>query len=98
MTDGHNLSRRRLLALSVGDSPATARVVQDNILPPREPEPVVGEPRSVELPGVAVEVSEDETLYLTTSAVSDMSFAHGSTRTPGAVALENLSVDVPMVE
>lgn len=92
------VDQRVFFALSVGESPATAQVVQNNMLPLREPEPVVGQKRSVELPGVAVELSEGETLYLTISAVSDMSFAHGSTRTPGAVALENLSVDVPLVE
>lgn len=68
------------------------------MLPLREPEPVVGEERSVELPGVAVEVGEGQSLYLTVSAVSDMSFGHGSARTPGTVVLEDLSVDVPVVE
>jgi ABC-2 type transport system ATP-binding protein len=92
------VDQRVFFALSVGESPPTAQVVQNNMLPLREPEPVVGEHRRVELPGVAVDVAEGETLYLTLSAVSDMSFAHGSTRTPGSVLLEDLSVDVPLVE
>ena len=92
------VDQRVFFALSVGESPATARVVQNNMLPLRESEPVVGADRTVELPGVAVDVADGERLYLTVSAVSDMSFAHGSTRTPGAVALEDLSVGVPTVE
>ncbi|WP_336133557.1 alpha/beta hydrolase family protein [Natronomonas amylolytica] len=92
------VDQRIFFGLSVGESPATARVVQNNMLPLREPEPVVRHSRSVELPGVAVDVAEGETLYLTLSAVSDMSFAHGSARTPGSVLFENLSVDVPLVD
>ncbi|QLD88176.1 alpha/beta fold hydrolase [Natronomonas salina] len=92
------VDQRVFFALSVGETPATARVVQNNMLPLREPEPVVGADRTVELPGVAVDVAEGETLYLTLSAISDMSFAHGSIRTPGAVLLEDLTVDVPLVD
>ena len=92
------VEQRVFFALSVGDSPATAQVVQNNMLPLRESEPIVGEERTVELPGVAVEVGEGETLYLTASAVSDISFGHGSARTPGTVLLEDLTVDVPVVE
>ena len=92
------VDQRIFFALSVGESPATARVVQNNMLPLRESEPVVGADRTVELHGVAVDVADGERLYLTVSAVSDMSFAHGSTRTPGAVALDDLSVGVPTVE
>jgi ABC-2 type transport system ATP-binding protein len=92
------VDQRVFFALSVGQSPATAQVVQNNMLPLREPEPVVGERRNVELPGVAVDVPEGETLYLTISGVSDMSFAHGSARTPGTVLFEDLDIDVPLVE
>ena len=92
------VEQRVFFALSVGDSPATARIVQNNMLPLREPEPVAGVERTIELPGVATQVAEGETLYLTVSAVSDMSFGHGSARTPGSVVLEDLTVDVPLVD
>jgi hypothetical protein len=47
---------------------------------------------------VAVDIAPGESLYLTLSAFSDMSFLHGSIRTPGSVLLEDLTVDVPLVE
>lgn len=88
--------QRLFAALSVGTSPADATVVQNNMLPLREPEPVDGVDREIELPGVAVDVAEDERLFLTLSAVSDMSIVHGS-RVPGAVSLDEITVDVPVV-
>ena len=92
------VEQRVFFALSVGENPATARVVQNNMMPLREPDPVTGAAREIELPGVAVEVEEGESVYLTASAVSDMSFGHGSVRTPGVVTLEDLTVDVPVIE
>lgn len=91
------VEQRLFLALSVGTSPLDARVVQNNMMPLREPVPVIGEPRSVELPAVAVELAEGESLFLTVSPISDMSFGHGSLRTPGAATLEDVVVDVPLV-
>lgn len=92
------IEQRVFVALSVGDSPANARIVQNNMLPLREPEPVDGVERTIELPGVAVDVEDGQSLFLTLSAVSDMSHGHGSTRTPGTVVLEDLTVDVPLVD
>jgi pimeloyl-ACP methyl ester carboxylesterase len=92
------VEQRVFFALSRGESPATARVIQNNMMPLREPEPVTGAAREIELPGVAAEVAEGQSLYLTVSAVSDMSFGHGSARTPGVVALEDLTVGVPVNE
>jgi ABC-2 type transport system ATP-binding protein len=91
------VDQRVFFALSVGTSPLDARVIQNNMMPLREPEPVVGEPRTVELPAVAVELEEGESLFLTVSPVSDMSFGHGSIRTPGAVALDDVHLDLPLV-
>jgi ABC-2 type transport system ATP-binding protein len=91
------VDQRVFFALSVGTSPLNARVVQNNMMPLREPEPVLGEPRTVELPAVAVEVAEGESLFLTISPISDMSFGHGSIRTPGAVLFEDVNVDLPLV-
>jgi ABC-2 type transport system ATP-binding protein len=87
--------QRVFFALSVGTSPLNARVVQNNMMPLRELLPIVAEERTVELPGVAVDVPEGQTLYLTVSPVSDMSFGHGSIRTPGAVLLQDITVDLP---
>lgn len=91
------VEQRVFAALSVGSSPATAKLVQNNMMPLRLPKPVVGEPHAIELPGVAVDLAGNEQLYLTLSAVSDTSFAHGSVRTPGMVRLDDLRVDVPLV-
>jgi ABC-2 type transport system ATP-binding protein len=89
--------QRLFLSLSVGTSPLDARVIQNNMMPLREPLPVVGEPRSIELPAVAVELEEGESLFLTVSPISDMSFGHGSLRTPGLVVLDDVVVDIPLV-
>lgn len=90
------VEQRVFAALSVGSSPATAKLVQNNMMPLRLPKPVAGERHTIELPGVAVELDEDDRLYLTLSAVSDTSFAHGSVRTPGVMRLADLRVDVPL--
>ena len=92
------LDQRLFVALSVGESPATAQVVQNNVLPLHEPQPIVAAARTLELPGVAVDVDRGETLHLMLTAVSDMFPGHGSVRTPGTVVLENLSVGVPVTE
>lgn len=89
--------QRVFFALSVGTSPADAKVVQNNMMPLSELLPIVQTERLIELPGVAVNVKEGEKLFLTVSPISDMSFGHGSIRTPGVVVLENLRLDVPVV-
>jgi ABC-2 type transport system ATP-binding protein len=90
--------QRVFFALSVGTSPADAQVVQNNMLPLRELLPIVQEERVIELPGIAVDVAAGEKLFLTVSPISDMSFGHGSVRTPGWVGLEDLKLDVPVVQ
>jgi ABC-2 type transport system ATP-binding protein len=92
------VDQRVFFALSVGASPATARVVQNNMMPLRELTPVAGESRTVELPGIAVDVPEGQSLYLTISPISDMSFGHGSVRTPGFVLLQDMIVHLPILE
>ena len=89
--------QRVFFALSVGTSMADAKVVQNNMMPLRELLPIVQTERVIDLPGVAVDVKKGEKLFLTVSPVSDMSFGHGSVRTPGVVTLENLRLDVPVV-
>lgn len=88
--------QRVFFGLSIGDTPATARVVHNNLMPLRELTPVVGEARTVELAGVAVDVPAGQNLYLTVTPVSDMYAAHGSARTPGAVVLQDLRVHLPV--
>lgn len=90
------VENRAFFALSVGTSPADARVVANNVMPLSEPLPVVGEARSFELPAIAVDVPEGSKLFLTVSPVSDMYFSHGS-RTPGALVLESTVVRLPVV-
>lgn len=89
--------QRVFFALSVGTSPADATVVHNNTMPLRELVPVVGQKRTVELPGIAVEVPAGQNAYLTITPVSDMFFGHGSVRTPGVVTLEDMTVNLPVV-
>ena len=86
---------RAFFALSVGTSPLDAQIVQNNTMPLRESDPVSAERRSVELPGVAVEVPEGQSLFLTVSPVSDMFVGHGS-RVPGAIVLDDAVVRLPV--
>jgi hypothetical protein len=86
---------RAYFALSVGTSPADAKIVQNNVMPLREPEAVSGVARSIELPAVAVEVPEGQSLFLTVSAISDMFFGSGS-RVPGAMVLDDTTVRLPV--
>ncbi len=43
-----------------------------------------------------MKVPAGQKAYLTISPVSDMFFGHGSTRTPGAVTLEDMTVNLPL--
>ena len=89
--------QRVFFGIAVGATPATAMVVQNNVMPMRELLPVLGEKRTVELPGIAVKVPEGQNVYLTVSPLADMFAGHGSTRTPGLVALEDIKVNLPVV-
>jgi hypothetical protein len=85
------------MGLSVGTDPLGAKVVGNNLLPLREPMPVVGEHRTIALPSVAIDVPAGQSLYLTVSALSDLSIGHGS-RVPGVVTLDDVVVNLPVVE
>jgi ABC-2 type transport system ATP-binding protein len=91
------LNNRAFYGLAVGTSPVDARLVQNNVLPVFELEPVLGEERRIELPSVAVDVAKGESLYVLATAVSDV-FAGMGSRTPGAVLLEDGLVHLPVVE
>ena len=90
-------NNRAFFALSVGTTPADAKVVSNNVMPLNELLPVVGAKRTIELPAVAVDVPAGQKLFLTVSPVSDMFVAHGS-RTPGALVLQDTVVRLPVVE
>jgi len=89
--------QRVFFAISVGTSPADATVVHNNTMPLRELLPVVRQRRTIELPGIAVEVPAGQKAFLTISPVSDMFVGHGSARTPGVVTLEDMTVNLPVV-
>jgi ABC-2 type transport system ATP-binding protein len=92
------LDSRAFFALSVGTSPADAKVVQNNVMPHREPSLHTGGiQRTIELPSVAVEVPAGQSLFLTVSPVSDMFAGHGS-RTPSGMVLDNAVVRLPVVQ
>jgi ABC-2 type transport system ATP-binding protein len=90
------LDNRAFLALSVGTSPADAKIVQNNMLPIREQGIVLNKPRTgVELPSVAVDVPAGQTLFLTVSPISDMSAGFGS-RVVGAMTLRDVELHLPV--
>jgi ABC-2 type transport system ATP-binding protein len=89
-------NNRAFYGLAVGTSPVDAHLVQNNVLPLNELAPVVGEPRRIALPAVAVDVPEGQNLYVIASPISDTFVGMGS-RTPGAVILEDTAVHLPVV-
>lgn len=90
------VNNRAFYALAVGTSPADAKIVQNNVLPVFELEPVMGERRRIELPSVAVDVPEGQSLFVLATPVSD-TFAGMGSRTPGAIVLEDAVVRLPVV-
>jgi alpha/beta superfamily hydrolase len=90
------LDGRAFFALAVGTSAADAKIVQNNMLPLHETGPVTTPTaRSIELPAVAVDVPAGQSLFLTVSPFSDMSFGHGS-RVPGAIVLDHPVLHLPV--
>ena len=87
---------RAFYGLAIGTSPLDARLVQNNVMPLNEGQPVSGERRRIELPAVAVDVPKGKSLFLVASAVSD-TFAGMGSRVPGVVVLENTKVHLPTV-
>lgn len=90
------INNRAFFGLGVGTSPVDAHLVQNNVLPVNEPDPVTGEQRRIAMPSVAVDVPAGQTLYVIVSGVSDTFAAMGS-RTPGVVTLDNTAVHLPVV-
>jgi pimeloyl-ACP methyl ester carboxylesterase len=89
------LDTRTFFGLSIGTTPGDATVVQNNLMPLHAMLPVQDEKFSIELSGVAVEIPEGQSLFLTITPVSDMFFGHSS-RTPGGFVLQDLKVKLPI--
>lgn len=87
---------RAFYGLAIGTTPLDARLIQNNVLPIREVDPVTGVVRRIVLPSVAVNVPAGQTLYLIASPVSD-TFATMGSRTPGAVVIDDTVVSLPVV-
>ncbi|MEU4743490.1 alpha/beta fold hydrolase [Actinosynnema sp. NPDC023658] len=90
------LDSRAFFALSTGTSPLDAKVIQNNVLPHREPGVTLGARRTIELPSVAATIPAGRSLFLTVTPISDMFLLHGS-RTPGAMLLRDVTVNLPVV-
>jgi len=78
-------------ALSVGTSPLDAKVVQNNTMPLREKMVVTGARRSIELPGIAVDVPAGKSLFLTVAPVADM-YAGQNGRIPAPLRLDDATL------
>ncbi len=89
-------NNRAFYGLAVGTNPLDAKLVQNNVMPFNELAPVMGEPRRIELPAVAVDVPAGQTLYVIASPLSETFVGMGS-RTPGAILLQNTVVHLPTV-
>jgi hypothetical protein len=91
------INNRAFYGLAVGTNPADAQLVQGNVLPVNELLPVNGEERRIELPSVAVDVPEGKSLFVLAMPFSDAFPGFGS-RTPGAIVLQDATVDLPVVD
>ena len=90
------LDNRAFYGFAVGTSPADATLVQNSLLPINEPTTVLGVPRRVALPSVAVDVAAGQSLYLVATPLSDTFVGMGS-RTPGAISIAETVVHLPVV-
>ncbi len=90
------VNNRAFFALAVGATPATAQIVQNNVLPFNELLPVNSEKRTIELPSVAFDVPSGSSVYLVATGFSDM-FAGMGNRTSGAVLIQSAKVRLPVV-
>lgn len=86
---------RAFFGLSVGITAADAKVVQNNVTPLRALLPGVQQPFDIELAGCAVDIPAGQSLFLTVSPFASL-FAGTVSRTPGALIIEDATVDVPL--
>jgi pimeloyl-ACP methyl ester carboxylesterase len=90
------VNNRAFYALGIGTSPADAKIVQGDMYPWSSATPVNGIPGRVELPSVAVNVPQGQSLFIIAAATNDM-FAGFGSRTPGVVIFDNAKVSLPVV-
>lgn len=90
------LDNRAFYGLAVGTTPLDAHLVQNNVLPLREPTAVSGVKRRVALPSVAVDVPAGQHLYLLVTPISDTFVGMGS-RVPGVISMADTVVHLPVV-
>ncbi|WP_304802309.1 alpha/beta fold hydrolase [Nocardioides sp.] len=90
------VENRAFYGLAVGTSPLDAHLVQNNVLPLREPTAVSGVRRRIALPSVAVDVPKGQHLYLLVSPLSD-TFVGMASRVPGVISLADTVVHLPVV-
>ena len=90
------VQNRAFLGLAIGSSPLDARLVQNNVLPLSEEQPVLNARRRVPLPSIAVRVPAGQKLYLLASPVSDTFVGMGS-RVPGIITIADTMVHLPVV-
>ena len=83
-------------ALAVGTTPLDAKIVQNNTMPLRLPRVVHDARRSIELPGIAVDVPAGKSLFLTVSPVADM-YAGQNGRLPNLLKLDQLTLTLHRV-
>ena len=88
------LDGRAFIGLSVGSTPADAKVIQNNLMPLRQILPTAGDKFNIDLAGVVAEIPKGENVYLTITPISDMFFGHAS-RTPAALVLSDLKLSLP---
>ena len=90
------VNNRAFYALGVGTNPADVKLVQGDMLPWSSQLPVTSGQVHIQLPSVAIDVPKGQSLYLVAVATDDMYAGFGS-RTPGAVVVQNASVELPVV-
>ncbi len=88
--------QRVFFGLAKGTSPANATVMQHQMQPHLELLPSIGHDITVELGAGGMTLKQGETLYLVVAPFVEMYFGTGSTRTPGVVALEDMTINVPL--
>ncbi len=71
-------------------------IVDDQVFPIRIAGPVVNQPFELDLGGVGVRLAAGEALVLTASTVTPMFFGNAE-REPGAVVLDGLTLELPIV-
>ncbi len=87
---------RIFYGLAVGTNAQDARLVQNNVLPLREPVPVALQPTTFSLPAVGVRVPAGQSLFLLSSPFSD-TFAGQRNHAPGLIWLTDTVVGLHVV-